>query len=244
MMAGRLHYLVFAVWVLALATTPFWATNYVVRLAIMIAMYSSLALSWNFIGGFTGYPSFSTAAFFGLGCYAGALSQRAGVPMVLAWAIATLFVGAFVVKFLALAQRERDLGLALPEVDLQGNKGQSLTLDRADHLANLLSVQQELSRAGRLVIEMARLFIGRYVQVEQKNLSVLNDRVGISDVGLSVPQRFDFAPGQNDTRLPCVDDVVVVPGAFVPRDRLLRIFLDCLCHLTTFSSETQQRRGV
>jgi len=69
MMAGRLHYLVFAVWVLALATTPFWATNYVVRLAIMIAMYTSLTLSWNFIGGFTGYPSFSTAAFFGLGAY-------------------------------------------------------------------------------------------------------------------------------------------------------------------------------
>ena len=40
-----------------------------------------MTLSWNFIGGFTGYPSFSTAAFFGLGCYAGALSQRAGVPM-------------------------------------------------------------------------------------------------------------------------------------------------------------------
>ena len=56
---------------------------------------TALALSWNFIGGFTGYPSFSTAAFFGLGCYAGALSQRAGIPMVLAWVIATVLVGAF-----------------------------------------------------------------------------------------------------------------------------------------------------
>jgi branched-chain amino acid transport system permease protein len=95
MAARRLHYLVFALWVLALASTPLWATNYLVRLAIMIAMYTSLTLSWNFIGGFTGYPSFSTAAFFGLGCYAGALAQRSGIPMVLAWAVATLFVGAF-----------------------------------------------------------------------------------------------------------------------------------------------------
>src|SRR6266851_2277228 len=95
-MAGRrLHYLVFALWVLALATTPLWATNYVVRLAIMIAMYTSLALSWNFIGGFTGYPSFSTAAFFGLGCYAGALAQNAGVPMLVAWLVATAFVAVF-----------------------------------------------------------------------------------------------------------------------------------------------------
>jgi branched-chain amino acid transport system permease protein len=67
MTAGRLNYLIFALWVVALASTPFWATNYIVRLAIMVAMYTSLTLSWNFIGGFTGYPSFSTAAFFGLG---------------------------------------------------------------------------------------------------------------------------------------------------------------------------------
>jgi branched-chain amino acid transport system permease protein len=106
-MAGRLHYIIFALWVLALATTPLWATNYVVRLAIMIAMYSGLALSWNFIGGFTGYPSFSTAAFFGLGCYAGALSQRAGVPVVLAWVIATLFVAAFATALGAIILRLR-----------------------------------------------------------------------------------------------------------------------------------------
>ena len=94
-MPQSLRYVLFAAWVLALAATPLWAENYVVRLAIVIAMYTALTLSWNFIGGFAGYPSFSTAAFFGLGCYAGALPQNAGVPMVLAWALATLFVGMF-----------------------------------------------------------------------------------------------------------------------------------------------------
>jgi len=94
-MPQSLRYVLFAAWVLALASTPLWAENYVVRLAIVIAMYTALTLSWNFIGGFAGYPSFSTAAFFGLGCYAGALPQNAGVPMLLAWALATLFVGMF-----------------------------------------------------------------------------------------------------------------------------------------------------
>jgi branched-chain amino acid transport system permease protein len=94
-MDRRLQYILFAVWVLALASTPFWASNYIVRLAVVVAMYSALTLSWNFIGGFAGYPSFSTAAFFGLGCYAGAVAQRSGIPMVLAWGVATLFVGAF-----------------------------------------------------------------------------------------------------------------------------------------------------
>ncbi len=95
MMSSTLRYLLFAAWMLALASTPLWAGNYVVRLAIIIAIYSALTMSWNFIGGFTGYPSFSTAAFFGLGCYAGALSQISGLPIVLAWIFASLFVGAF-----------------------------------------------------------------------------------------------------------------------------------------------------
>lgn len=84
---------VFAVWAAALAATPFMGDLYVVRLSIAIAMFSALACSWNIVGGYMGYPSFSTAAFFGLGAYAGAISQRAGVDMVLAWGVATGVVG-------------------------------------------------------------------------------------------------------------------------------------------------------
>ncbi len=88
-------FVLFAVWVALLATTPFSGDNYTVRIAIQIAMYSALALSWNMIGGFTGYPSFATAAFFGLGCYIGALSQIAGAPTVVAWIVATAGVALF-----------------------------------------------------------------------------------------------------------------------------------------------------
>jgi branched-chain amino acid transport system permease protein len=97
--------LIFATWALALAATPLWASNYIVVLAVMIAMNTVLALSWNFIGGFTGYPSFATAAFFGLGCYAGALAQRAGVAMPLAWLVATLVVAAFAAALGAIVLR-------------------------------------------------------------------------------------------------------------------------------------------
>jgi branched-chain amino acid transport system permease protein len=96
---------IFAAWALALAATPLWASNYIVVLAVMIAMYTALALSWNFIGGFTGYPSFATAVFFGLGSYAGALAQRAGVAMPLAWLIATLVVAAFAIALGAIVLR-------------------------------------------------------------------------------------------------------------------------------------------
>jgi branched-chain amino acid transport system permease protein len=49
-------------------------------------MYIALASSWNIIGGFTGYPSFATAAFFGVGAYAsGILRARGVVPLPLGW---------------------------------------------------------------------------------------------------------------------------------------------------------------
>ena len=75
---------------ITLAAMPFIADNYFVKLATFIAMYSALALSWNFIGGFTGYPSFATAAFIGLGSYAGAILQNAGINLVTAWVFASI----------------------------------------------------------------------------------------------------------------------------------------------------------
>jgi branched-chain amino acid transport system permease protein len=80
----------FLVVFITLAAIPFIADNYFVKLATFIAMYSALALSWNFIGGFTGYPSFATAAFIGLGSYAGAILQNAGINLVTAWVFASI----------------------------------------------------------------------------------------------------------------------------------------------------------
>ncbi len=95
----------FAAFFAVLVLTPFWGDQYLMRLAITIAMYSALALSWNFIGGFTGYPSFSAAAFFGLGAYVGAILQNHETPMAFAWIGATIFVGAFAAALGAIILR-------------------------------------------------------------------------------------------------------------------------------------------
>ena len=113
-----LPYALFVAWVVVLATTPLWGSNYIVRVAIMIAMFTALTLSWNFIGGFAGYPSFSTAAFFGIGCYAGALAQRAGVPMVLAWLIATVVVGAIAAALGAIILKMRGHYFAIASIGI------------------------------------------------------------------------------------------------------------------------------
>jgi branched-chain amino acid transport system permease protein len=78
-----------------IAALPVLGDNYLLRLGTMFAMYAVLALSWNIIGGFAGYPSFASAAFFGLGAYSGAILQGAGLPMPLAWAAACLATALF-----------------------------------------------------------------------------------------------------------------------------------------------------
>ena len=80
---------------LALACLMFVGGNYTLRLGTIFAMYAILALSWNFIGGMAGYPSFATAAFFGLGSYVSGMLEGKGLPMPLAWAIAGLAAALF-----------------------------------------------------------------------------------------------------------------------------------------------------
>jgi branched-chain amino acid transport system permease protein len=84
-----------------LVALPAFGDNYILRVATTMLMYSALALGWNFIGGFAGYPSFATAAFFGLGAYAGGVLQSKGAPMLAAW----LSAGVIVALFAALLGR-------------------------------------------------------------------------------------------------------------------------------------------
>jgi branched-chain amino acid transport system permease protein len=70
------------------------ADNYVLRLATTVGMYAALAWAWNLIGGYAGYPSFATAAFFGLGAYAAGVFQTV-LPFAVAWPLAGLLVAVF-----------------------------------------------------------------------------------------------------------------------------------------------------
>lgn len=94
--AGHLlPWIALAAGVLLFAAFPLFASNYALRLATIVAMYAVLAQSWNFIGGLAGYPSFATAAFFGLGAYVSAVLQSKGMPMYATWAAAGLGTALF-----------------------------------------------------------------------------------------------------------------------------------------------------
>jgi branched-chain amino acid transport system permease protein len=115
---------------------PWVGNNYFIRLATIMMLYSVLALSWNFIGGLTGYPSFATAAFFGLGAYAGAVSQGHGVPLYLAWGVGAVLAALFATG----------LGLAL--LRLRGHYFAIASLVVADVLREIVNSTTDLTGGG------------------------------------------------------------------------------------------------
>src|SRR5688572_24481063 len=91
-------------------------------------------------------------------------SSGANRPLHIPLVVAALFVGALVVELFPLSECESDLGFPASEIKLERNQRQALTLDGTDHFPDLLPMKQQLPRPGRLVVEVARLFIGRYVK--------------------------------------------------------------------------------
>src|SRR4051794_15408098 len=79
------------------ASLPLFGGAYALRVGTIACMYAIFALSWNIVGGYAGYPSFATAAFFGLGAYATGIAMNKGVPL------ATAVVGSGVAAFLLAA---------------------------------------------------------------------------------------------------------------------------------------------
>ena len=111
---NRSHLVLALVAVLLLAAVPLVESNYALRIGTTMLMYAALAMAWNFIGGFAGYPSFGTAAFFGLGAYAGAVAQVQGMPQILAWLFAALVASVFalVLGFALLRLRAHAFAIA------------------------------------------------------------------------------------------------------------------------------------
>jgi branched-chain amino acid transport system permease protein len=72
--------------IVAAAAFAVFGNNYLLQVGTSLAMYVVLCLAWNVVGGFMGYPSFATAAFFGLGSYATAIIENAGGPLLAGWA--------------------------------------------------------------------------------------------------------------------------------------------------------------
>jgi branched-chain amino acid transport system permease protein len=124
-----------------LAVLPFVASTFVTSLALSIAMYAGLALSWAMFSGATGYVALSTSAFFGLGAYACAI-----LLYLLPWP-AVIVCGALTAVALALL-----LGLCV--LHLRGTYFAILTFGISELLKNSIMYveKSQFGTVGRLII--------------------------------------------------------------------------------------------
>jgi branched-chain amino acid transport system permease protein len=122
--------------VLLLAAAPWLGGAYALRLGTFACMYAVMAVSWNVIGGLAGYPSFATAAFFGLGAYSGGvlLSKGGGLIAALLLSGGLAFAGAML------------LGVVL--LRLKGHYFAVASLAVAEVLRELANTSTELTGGG------------------------------------------------------------------------------------------------
>src|SRR5262245_47663854 len=96
-------------------------------------------------------------------------------------------------------------------------------------------MEQELSRAGGLVIEPIGSRVRAHVRIDKKRLALLNPRVTIFEIGLAVAERLDLASDQDETGFMGFVDEIIVSSLPVDADDLFsaRLFLShgfCFYH--------------
>jgi branched-chain amino acid transport system permease protein len=121
---------------LVLAALPLVGGAYALRLGSIACLYAILALSWNVVGGFAGYPSFATAAFFGFGAYTAGVLMNMGLALPLAVVVAG--IAAFVVAAV--------LGAAL--LRLRGHYFAIASLSLVEVLRELVNNATDLTGGG------------------------------------------------------------------------------------------------
>lgn len=112
-MKNRIYYGAIALLVV-FGCLPLIDSSYALRVGTFACMYAIMSVSWTVIGGFTGYPSFATAAFFGFGAYCGGMLINKGWPLFAAAgaAGAVAFVGALALGIVLLRLRGHYFAIA------------------------------------------------------------------------------------------------------------------------------------
>src|SRR5215467_3692305 len=81
---------------------------------------------------------------------------------------------------------------AIVEIDGQRDQRHPIAPDRAQQAVHLLAMEQQLARPTRLVIEVRRSGVLRYIGVDQKQLAPVVISVCLGDASLPLAQHLDF----------------------------------------------------
>src|SRR3954452_19064882 len=129
-----------------------------------------------------------------------------------------------VVGLLALGQREGGLDLAVLEVQVERDQGETALLGLADELLDLGAVHEHLALAARGVVRPGALRVLRDVHVLQPHLAVVDGGEAVDERGTAGPQALHLRAGEHQAHLVGVEDRVVVPRLLVLGDQLAPLF--------------------
>ena len=131
--------------------------------------------------------------------------------------LASLFVGsapafgfALIPQLFSFGECEFHFHPAVLEVHARGNKGKSLLLGLTDQLADFVFMDQQFARTQRGMIEDVAVLVRTDVSIQQPELPVLDQAVGIFEVSEPGTDRFDLGAGQNDAGLKFFQQEVVM----------------------------------
>jgi hypothetical protein len=95
-------------------------------------------------------------------------------------------------------------------IKLKGHQSQTLLHYLARKAVDFLSVQKKLARPGRLMSVMAGSIVGSYVAVIKPQLAIFWLGIGITQIYLAFPDRFNLRTLEDDSCLKAFLDMVVV----------------------------------
>ena len=122
---------------------------------------------------------------------------------------------AFVPLLFACGDGKFAFDAAVAEVEPNGDKRRALSLGGGGELFDLAMMQQQFSRAQALVIHGVAVREGADVGVQEEGLAVLEQAIGVLEVGLAFANGLDFGTAQGDATLVAVAEEVVKAGRAV-----------------------------
>src|ERR1039458_4314721 len=117
---------------------------------------------------------------------------------------------ALVPELFALGQGEFDFDFAILEIHAGGDQSESLLLGLANELANFFFVKQKFAGAENGMIGVVAVLIGADVAVEEPEFALLDQAVGVLEIGLAGANGLYFGSGENHSGLEFFEQEIVV----------------------------------
>src|SRR5581483_2109848 len=129
---------------------------------------------------------------------------------------------ALVPELLAAGEGHFHFHPAVLKVHACGDEREAALLGFADQLAEFLGVDQELAGAQRVVVVDVAVLVGADVSVQQPELAVFDQAIGVFEVDTAAADRLDLGAGEYDAGLDLLGEGRVVRRSAVDGDVLNR----------------------